>query len=415
MSEGKPPGNFGWFGGASDSSKFVSDPVGYIRKKTGKHGGVFSAKIAGDPCVFAGGYAAAKDVFVDDEGFPTETSMLEMIQKPVGTPFLLTKNKEEVKYWRRVLVEGLQTISIDEVTSVIHPEIDRWIASSQPLPNFYGSAKALFNSLLFRLLLGSSSTSEATLSKISELQTLQFRGCEAIPLEGLPSFMQTAFEKGIIAKKDLTNIVINRGKAGKLGPLGGFLYNKALADGRAIQEIGEHLTFLIHGIVPKALASALLYTWMGLTKEWMVKMENDDGLLKIFVKEALRLKPPIGVMGRGVATGTFRSYKLDPKHGSWKCFPGIASANTDPSAYGSTSHAFAPHRFAAPTPEPLTFGAGPRSCPGGSLTSTLLEVTVSYLISKRVVPVFDPSSGYEEKTLPVRRPTTELRCRFVKY
>eukprot|EP01064_Diplonema_japonicum_P004133 TRINITY_DN12710_c0_g1_i1.p1 TRINITY_DN12710_c0_g1~~TRINITY_DN12710_c0_g1_i1.p1 ORF type:complete len:435 (+),score=95.61 TRINITY_DN12710_c0_g1_i1:69-1307(+) len=412
MSE-KPPGSFGWFGGASDSNRLAADPVGYVKAKTEKHGEVYCSKIAGMPCVFAGGYSTAKKMLEDEASYPPDASMLEKIKKCVGETFLMSDNAEGVQFWRSAVVKSFAEVNtVDgDVEKTVHQRIKNMIAMKK-IPNFYKSAKEHSNSILFHLILGTS-LKEAQAINLPALQTQQFRGCEALPVEGVP-FVESTFEKGIAARKEMTTLITTHLKEGRTGPIAKAML--ANCKGKLYREVGEHLTFLLHGIVPKALSSAMFYTWKRLTRAEAKRIENEEGYLRIFIVEALRLRPPVGVMGRGVKTQKINQYALNPKHGEWKAFPGIASANTD-KIFGPTKDAFDPSRWTGPTPPPppLTFGAGSRACPGENLTISILETSVKTLLELKVLPVFTPEEDLREKTLPVLRPTVDVSCDFVPY
>ena len=449
----KPPGSFGWFGGATDSATMASDPVAFIKGKTDKHGGVFCAKIAGSPCVFASGHDHAKKMFADVDRFPPSSSLVQMIKNAVGDPFLLHNSPEAVAFWRDAVSQALYEQTSPQ--SSIHPpslpplraevrqklmevvekRVRAWAAT--PPANLYKSAKHLGNDVLLQLFLGVT-LEEAEKDGVTGLQTQQFRGCESVPVEGVP-FMESTYEAGVKSRTSLVDYVKRRVSAKTLGIVGADVVRRAQEAAQAVGAtpeagvpappavtplaVAEVLAYLLHGMVPKALGSFLLYAWAELSRypeKRKVVQGVDTFFANEFLTEVARLHSPVGLMGRGVRCPAFAGYKLDTtKHGEWKGFVGIDAANKDAATYAKPE-VFDPSRWeknegAKPPPFPVTFGAGPRGCFGAVLSWDLVVVaTRTLFLQCACYPIITYPTPSEEKSRPVKRPLSDIKCTFRK-
>ena len=410
----------------SDSNKFSGNPVLYVADKTAKHGGVFCSKIASWPCVFAASYKSVIECMSNGKEFPTNKSMIELISKCVGTPFILSKNLTAISNWRRaftdvfygekmynlpVPIKRLKPEWQDIVDRVVEKHLSQWIKSGS-LKSLYKSSKDLSQEVLCELFLGMS-LEEAKKQGFTEQITNQFRGCESIPVEGIP-LVTSSFEAGVSARKKLAALVLQRLESGKAGPLAKHLLKRC--ESSNIKEVAKQVTFLLHGMVPKALASGLLYTWLDVTHYDQKSLYKDDSFLQCAVLESMRLHPAAGVMGRGVACTKFQGYELGKQHGEWKAWIGITAANLDKAAYGPTARQYCPQRWASEDhipPPPLTFGHGARSCIGSGIAFSLIHSATAYLTEKDLLPSLQCVRIPPSKTLPVQRPTSDIACKFI--
>ena len=424
----KVPGSFGWFGGASDTSYIASTPVDFLKENVAKHGEIFKAKVASYACVFTGGYRLTRELFTEAGRYPTYSSMLEVIKRATGTPFLLSSSKSEVEVWRAALhgalyqgtVQGTTSLANlsplrSEVQEVLDAVIGKWVAkvTASGSNAFYEDAKGLANEVLFKLFLGMT-LAEADSAGLCTLQTTQFRGCEALPVEGIP-LVESSFEAGIKARESFVACIKERVASGRLGVVG-----TALAAGRPAGKVAEVIAFLLHGMVPKAMSSSLLYTWLELThnKNKQELVANPDGL-KVFILECMRVHPPVGLMGRGVECPALGDYALPKAEGPWKAWAGIFSANRDPDVY-SAPNVFDPSRWTpsrgrAPPP-PLTFGCGTRMCPGAALSLAFVNTASQVILDvHQCAPVMEATRSCPEKYRPVKRPIKDVKCGFKKF
>eukprot|EP00756_Hemistasia_phaeocysticola_P052930 Hpha_TRINITY_DN28262_c0_g1::TRINITY_DN28262_c0_g1_i1::g.116770::m.116770 len=102
MSKAKPnlpSGNFGRMGGAQDSYRFATDPLGYVEGKTAKHGRNFKATIAGKSSFFAAASDTAERVLSEGGLFPPSKSLLRMIRNAAGDVFLMEDDPSEAVFW----------------------------------------------------------------------------------------------------------------------------------------------------------------------------------------------------------------------------------------------------------------------------------------------------------------------------
>ncbi|KAJ9442252.1 hypothetical protein DIPPA_18728 [Diplonema papillatum] len=452
----KPPGSFGWFGGASHSSRFGSDPAGYVAHKADKHGDVFCDKIASYPSVFAAGHRRTSEMLSNPVAFPTNESLLKLVGKAVGPPFFLEQSEKRVEFWRDVVDKALygekksddaaeladaagESLALlrhvgcrvllpelrDEVSAVVKAGVSRWVqdAANKGVGNLYDSAKKLANELVMKVFLGLT-MDEADKLGIPELQTLQFRGCEAMPLEvGFPLLTST-YEAGVSARDKLVAIVAQHMKTCREEKKScAFLKAAArVAVGETYKSLAEVVVMLFHGMVVKALAAGLFYVWLELTRakpgvvaEITASMPGRTA----FVIESLRLHTPVAVMARGVKCPAFAGFALNAAdHGEWKAFACLAAANTDKKVYANPKtfnhKRWLPGQGAELPPKPLTFGVEPRSCLGSGLTLALIMEATNAVFAAGLVPVVHAGLNVPEKTLPVKRPVDPVQCTFRK-
>eukprot|EP00755_Sulcionema_specki_P002611 Sspe_Gene.3423::Locus_1134_Transcript_2_2_Confidence_0.750_Length_1542::g.3423::m.3423 len=422
----KPPGSFGWFGGVSATSSLASSPVEFVEDKVRKHGPVFCAKVMSYACVFTGGYQATRELFTSPAKFPPHLSLLDMVKKAVGSVFLL--DPSGAHSWREALhmalYDGEPSGSLSDLPPLrrevqeqleqsLRPYLQRMVASGE-VEAFYSAAKRLANEVVFQLVLGMS-VGEAEDDGLLLLQTNQFRGCEAVPVEGVP-LVESAYETGIKAREKLTEKVANRVRTGRLGVVGKVIAQRCGGEGP--QAIGEVLAYLLHGMVPKALASGLLHTWLEITHSGREgELAGNCDLQRAFVMESIRLHPPVGLMARGVKCTSLAGHSLPSRHGEWKAWAGIHSANRDEDAYPRADR-FDPSRWMAPdgrAPPPLTFGHGPRMCPGAGLSVAFITSATRLLLDElQCAPELEMPRSCPVKYRPVKRPLKDVRCSFRK-
>ena len=168
----------------------------------------------------------------------------------------------------------------------------------------------------------------------------------------------------------------------------------AEVDGRKLttEEILSHIRMLFptggettHSAMGNALYALLT------TRNWE-RLVAEPECMPAIVEESLRWESPVSVLPRMSAARptTFREVELAPD--SWVMFA-IAAANHDPAVYDRPDY-FDADRFATPIDvsapagaasrpiDPLTFGRGPKSCPGLHLARQNLCVSLGILAER---------------------------------
>ena len=159
--------------------------------------------------------------------------------------------------------------------------------------------------------------------------------------------------------------------------------------------------------------------------------------LKNIYLETERLSPPIiGIMRRSTREVLLRSHDQGPDTilpAGWDIWSYFVGAGRDLTIFGADCNLFNPSRYGDDSvPEPIGFGAGPKSCLGKDLVRQIVIHVGEHLLLKGIdmngiisAPGLKAWLGWDEaspeewaaemKQLPTQRPKNPVMVEFVKY
>lgn len=150
----------------------------------------------------------------------------------------------------------------------------------------------------------------------------------------------------------------------------------------------------------------LLYALLTTGDCWQ-QVLAEPSLRDAAIEEALRWEPAVSVLPRLSSMERVVSFAgVDIQPGSF-IMMGIAAANHDPAVFDD------PHRFdiCRDSPKKMTFGHGPRTCPGMHLARKELRVTLDTLLQRLPqLSLLEPETAAPSGTI-FRNPE-KLQCRF---
>jgi cytochrome P450 len=171
------------------------------------------------------------------------------------------------------------------------------------------------------------------------------------------------------------------------------------------RELRDQLvTLLVAGHETTATGLAWAFELLAHHPEAMARLTEealaggDDSYASAVVQEALRLRPPVGVMARLTRVPfELAGYRLPP---GVRLVPGIAAVNQNPAAYREPEE-FRPERFLEHAPDTyawIPFGGGIRRCIGASLAQLEMRRVLHVVLRRARLRAADP-----EPDRPVRR------------
>jgi cytochrome P450 len=155
---------------------------------------------------------------------------------------------------------------------------------------------------------------------------------------------------------------------------------QAEIDGRRLtdDEVYSHVRLLLPtgGETTHGALGNMLYAILTHGDLWQ-RLRAEPGRIPAVVAESLRWETSIAVLPRLSAPRTTRFFDVELPPNSWVLFA-IAAANRDPGAFPDPDR-FDPDRDPG---DPLTFGPGPKNCPGLHLARKNMTVAAQVLIER---------------------------------
>jgi len=349
-------------------------------------GPVAPTRFFGQPAFVISSQAALAAAFKDAERFPPHEMYRRSFEPAVGRSFISMAGREHHVY-RRLATPAFRSRSIERyaregLEALAHELLDELAGAAKVdlLPRFC----ARFPYLVISRMLGLPRDREAEFHGWA-LGLLRFREDPAAALEA--SRALTAFLEPVVAARraEPREDVISELVA-------------ATVEGRALSddEVFSHvrLLFPTGGETTHGSLGNLLYALLSNEGAWTSIVEDPERA-PAAVEEGLRWETPIAVLPRLSAPFPIELEGVEIPPDSWVLF-GIAGANRDPAVYPD------PHRFdPAREPRPgLTFGLGPKSCPGMHLARTNLRVALQVLARRLPgLRLLDPEAARPRRTV----------------
>ncbi|XP_008422114.1 cytochrome P450 26A1-like isoform X2 [Poecilia reticulata] len=388
----KLPGNAGVSLLGDKTLDFYRDPVIFCRQRIEKHSSrVFLCRLINKPTVFICSVEGMRELLCGEEACLLRLSLNHLF---TGTCLESSSN-----YMSSVCDHCLKNLSISE----------------QP-QSVYSIFKRLGAELVLGLFLNVRAEDQPEVfQEIMELCTEHWHGLISVPVTVKVPLWTSGFAKALDARSKLMEIIkdkLENDTEGFVGALGSLPFPNA---GSAAQ----HLLLLISALIPKALASLLTSFTLALggpeqRESRQEAIRNPDHLHRVLL-EVQRLWPPF-IGGRRIAEkeSTLADFCVPKDYGAVYVSYFI---HRDPEVFQQPD-SFLPERWSGRNAgqEHLlcSFGNGPRSCIGSTLTEIFIKEVCRYLLKKYDWCLDPPSQDFQYKWLPVSRPANLPSVSFTR-
>jgi cytochrome P450 len=337
-----------------------------------RRGPVTRARFLGLPAWIITGHAALAEAFRDTRRFPPHLMYRIGIEGAVGRTFI-SMDEPDHQVFRRLATPAFRSRAVasyerEGLESLAHELVDRFVERSDASAeaDLVEAFAARFPYLVITRLLGLPREREDEFHAWA-LALLRFRNDpESAAQAGreLTAFLAPVVEA---RRRDPRNDVISE-------------LAHAEVEGRALsdEEIYSHvrLLFPTGGETTHGTLGNLIYALLTQGDAWE-RVRDDPTRAQGAVEEVLRWESSIAVLPRMSCGDPVDFHGAEIAADSWVLFA-IAGANRDPEVFA------APDRYdiERPCDRALTFGPGPKSCPGLHLARKNLTVAIQVLAER---------------------------------
>ncbi|KAM4719723.1 putative cytochrome P450 120 [Anableps anableps] len=414
----KLPGNTGVSLLGDKSLDFYRDPVIFCQQRIEKHRSrVFQCRLLNRPTVFICSVEGMRELLCEKSNI-FQKDPTDLMTNMYGDT-VVTTNGEEACLLRLSLNNLFSGTSLESSTDYICSVCERCLKdlslSGQP-QCVYSIFKRLGTELVLGLFLNVRVEEQPEVfEEIMQLCTEHWHGLISAPVNVKVPLWTSGFAKALDARSKLMDIIkdkLENDTQGFVGSLGSLpLPNSGSA--------AQHLLLFISALIPKALASLLTSFTLALggpeqRETRQEAIHNPDHLHRVLL-EVQRLWPPF-IGGRRIAEkdSTFAGFSVPKDYGAVYISYFI---HRDPEVFQQPD-SFLPERWSGRNAgqEHLlcSFGNGPRSCIGSTLTDIFIKEVCRYLL-KNYDWCLDPTSqDLEYKWLPVSRPANPPSVSFTR-
>ncbi|XP_008422113.1 putative cytochrome P450 120 isoform X1 [Poecilia reticulata] len=414
----KLPGNAGVSLLGDKTLDFYRDPVIFCRQRIEKHSSrVFLCRLINKPTVFICSVEGMRELLCEKSNIflkdPTD------FMTNVYGDTVVTMNGEEACLLRLSLNHLFTGTCLESSSNYMSSVCDHCLKnlsiSEQP-QSVYSIFKRLGAELVLGLFLNVRAEDQPEVfQEIMELCTEHWHGLISVPVTVKVPLWTSGFAKALDARSKLMEIIkdkLENDTEGFVGALGSLPFPNA---GSAAQ----HLLLLISALIPKALASLLTSFTLALggpeqRESRQEAIRNPDHLHRVLL-EVQRLWPPF-IGGRRIAEkeSTLADFCVPKDYGAVYVSYFI---HRDPEVFQQPD-SFLPERWSGRNAgqEHLlcSFGNGPRSCIGSTLTEIFIKEVCRYLLKKYDWCLDPPSQDFQYKWLPVSRPANLPSVSFTR-